>query len=76
MKIHQLTVDRKRCRGIHLCHPCEVLQPGLVHACERQGHITIQEWAAREQGQDLSALIVACPERAIMIQPVDGPVDA
>lgn len=76
MKIHQLTVDRNRCRGVHLCHQCEVLQPGLVQACERQGRIIIQEWAAREQGQDISALARCCPDRAIMIQSVEGPADA
>jgi len=68
-KTHRLTIDVHRCRGLRLCHQCEALQPGLVHACEQQGHITIQEWAAREQGQDLSALARCCPDRAIMIQP-------
>lgn len=68
-KIHYLTIDPRRCRGLHLCHQCEILQPGLVQACERQGHVTIQEWALSEQGAAMSALIEACPERAIMIQP-------
>jgi len=66
---HKLTIDQKRCRGLNLCHQCEALQPGLVAACEKQGLINIQEWVLREQGLSLSALIVACPDRAIMIMP-------
>jgi len=70
MIVHHLTIT-DHCRGPHLCHACEVLQPGLVDAC-RRGPVVIQEWAARERGGDISALITCCPERAIWVRPIDG----
>jgi len=68
--LHQLTVDPRYCRGLHLCHQCEALQPGLVEHC-KTAPVVIQEWAAREQGSMLSALVACCPNRAIHIKPID-----
>jgi len=68
-KLHHLTIDANRCRGVHLCHQCEAMHPGLVEWCETYGRVDINEWASRDHSQDISRLIVACPERAITVQP-------
>lgn len=66
----KITVDKKRCRGLHLCHRCEAVQPGLALACGRFGHVIVQDWAARDNSAMISQLIQTCPDRAIMIMEV------
>jgi len=65
--MHRITVDTKRCRGTYLCHQCDAIKPGLVLACERDGHVVVQDWVLRDQGGSISALIASCPDQAIMI---------
>ncbi|QQG66374.1 hypothetical protein HP555_11090 [Desulfobulbus oligotrophicus] len=69
--MHQLTVDSRHCRGLHLCHQCEAITPGLVHYCEMHGRVLIS-WPNTAAKQPLlSKLIVNCPDRAIMMKPVE-----
>lgn len=66
---HHLIIDHRRCRGVALCHCCEAITPGIVAACRSRGHVVVAPWAVREMSPMISQLIVACPDRAIMVRP-------
>ena len=68
---HQLTIDKKRCTGKHLCHACEQIAPGLVDYCTQYGKILIGPWALQEHSKKIFQLAVACQDRAIMVSPVN-----
>jgi len=68
--MHEITIDMKRCRGTYLCKECEMVLPGLVLACERDGSIQVNDWALTENSPAISELARCCPTRAIMINPV------
>lgn len=68
---HQLTIDQKHCRGLDLCHACEAIKPGLALHVERHGRLLISGPATAENGSTLSRLVACCPDRAIMIKPVE-----
>lgn len=53
------------------CRACGKIIPGLVDHCRRHGRLLINEWAMREHSAKVSAVIVACEARAIMVRPVD-----
>lgn len=69
--MHQLTIDQKHCRGTTLCHACEAIQPGLVEYCAINGRLLISHPNTAEHSSVLSRLAQVCPDRAIMIRPVD-----
>jgi len=69
--MHQITISPRYCRGLGLCHACEAIQPGLVLHCERHGRLLISHPATAEHSATISALIAACPDRAITIKPVE-----
>lgn len=68
---HQLTIDKKHCRGLSLCHACEAITPGLVLHIERHGRLLISGPSTAEHSSTLSRLAVCCPDLAIMIKPVE-----
>lgn len=68
---HQLTIDQTHCRGLSLCHACEAIKPGLALHVERHGRLLVSGPATAENGSTLSRLVACCPDRAIMIQPVE-----
>jgi len=70
--MHQITVDMQRCRGTYLCKECEIVLPGLVQACERDGRVLANDWAMTDNSASISGLARCCPTRAIMIMPVAG----
>ena len=69
--MHQLTIDQKTCRGPALCHECEAITPGLVEHCAINGRLLISHPNTATHSSVLSRLIVACPDRAIMIKPIE-----
>lgn len=71
MTMHQLTIDFVDCRGLNLCHACEAITPGLVKHCQHYGKLLISWQNTGAQSALLSRLAAACPDRAIMIKPVD-----
>lgn len=71
MTMHQLTIDRSRCRGLHLCHQCEAIKPGLVKYCEQYGRLLISHPSTGRHSSTISRLIVECPDRAITMEPIE-----
>ena len=69
--MHQLTIDQRACRGLTLCHACEAIKPGLVEHCAINGRLLISHPNTAAQSSVLSRLTVACPDRAIMIKPIE-----
>jgi len=69
--MHQLLIDHQYCRGLHLCHQCEAIRPGLVKHCETKGRLLISGPATAANGSTISALIACCPDRAITINALD-----
>lgn len=68
--MHQIVIDTKRCRGLHLCAACESIKPGLVKYCE-QHHRLLVSWPSTSRYADtISRLIASCPDRAIVIKPL------
>jgi ferredoxin len=72
MTMHQLTIDTKYCRGLHLCHTCEAIRPGLVKHCEQHGRLLVSWQATGSNAATISSLIAHCPDRAITITPVEA----
>jgi ferredoxin len=68
---HQLTIDRRYCRGDDLCHTCTAIFPGLYEHCQEHGRLLISHPATGEHGGLLSRLIACCPDRAIVVVPVE-----
>ena len=71
MPMHQLTIDPKCCRGIALCHACEAIKPGLVDYCTKHGRLLISFANTARYSSMLSRLAQVCPDRAIMIKPME-----
>ena len=69
--MHQLTIDQKTCRGPALCHECEAITPGLVACCAVNGRLLISWENSGRHASTLSRLVAACPDRAIMVKPVE-----
>lgn len=71
MTMHQLTIDADACRGIDLCHLCTAIKPGLVEHCAKHGRLLISHDNTSRIQPILSRLVAVCPDRAIMIEPID-----
>jgi hypothetical protein len=68
---HQLTIDQRYCRGDELCHACTAILPGLYDHCLEHGRLLISHPATGKHGGLLSRLIACCPDRAIVVVPVE-----
>jgi hypothetical protein len=68
---HQLTIDQRYCRGDELCHACTALLPGIYEHCLEHGRLLISHPSTGEHGGLLSRLIAGCPDRAIVVIPVE-----
>jgi hypothetical protein len=68
---HQLTIDQKYCRGDDLCHACSAVLPGLYEHCLEHGRLLLSGPSTGEYGGLISRLIACCPDRAIVINPVE-----
>jgi hypothetical protein len=68
---HQLTIDQKYCRGDDLCHACAAILPGLYEHCLEHGRLLISHPATGAHCGTISKLISCCPDRAIVVVPVE-----
>jgi hypothetical protein len=68
---HQLTIAQKNCHGLVNCRACEIVAPGLVNHCANYGRLILGDWAMQDYSAKISALVTACPARAIMIKPIN-----
>jgi ferredoxin len=68
---HQLTIDQRYCRGDELCHQCTAILPGLYDHCLEHGRMLISHPATGDNAGTISQLISSCPDRAIVIMPVE-----
>lgn len=69
--MHQITVDKDRCRGPHCCYECETVHKGLVEYCAHYGRVLVSWPSTATHSDTISRLIAACPDRAIVIKPFD-----
>lgn len=69
--MQQIAIDQNRCRGLHCCHECELLLPGLVQYCSHHGRVLVSWESTGSHGDTISRLIAACPDRAIVIKPLE-----
>ena len=65
--VKKMSINPKTCRGINLCNECESLHPGIVNACERDGHVLISDQSYVARAAQISLLLARCPTRAIMV---------
>lgn len=70
MTMHQLTIDAHACRGLHLCHACEAIKPGIIDYCTKHGRLLISFANTAQQQPIISRLIAVCPDQAIVIKPL------
>jgi len=66
----KITIDPKTCRGVYLCQECESLHPGILNACERDGHVLVSDQSYSVRSEDIGLLLTRCPARSIIVQDV------